>query len=181
MKLPCDYTEAFAGIVFREVKAKGGAMNMYDSLSSPGCMLNEQIARQIFDVLPEQGPVMVIMDRDGNCWPSDSERFSKLNISQSFLRELCSKIDDGAEPVVTQANDCSVVASQLAGEQTNYGYVIIALPQYSPESTLINIDLIETLLNQTGLIAKLIEENNFLQELQMKQFGLYGQNPIASN
>jgi len=154
---------------------------MYDSLSSQGCMLNEQIARQIFDLLPEQGPVMVIMDRDGNCWPSDSERFSRLNISQSFLRELCSKIDDGAEPVVTQANDCSVVASQLASEQTSCGYVIIALPQYSPESTLINIDLIETLLNQIGLIAKLIEENNSIHELQMKQFGLYGQNPIASN
>jgi hypothetical protein len=60
-------------------------MDIYDSLFSPGCALNEQIARQIFDILPEQGPIMVIMDRDGNCWPSDSEKFSTLNISESFL------------------------------------------------------------------------------------------------
>ena len=143
-------------------------MNMYDSLFSSSCALNEQIARQIFDILPEQGPVMIIMDREGNCWPSDSEKFSSLNISESFLKEVCDKIDDGDEPIVTQISDCSVVAAQLTTERTNCGYVIIALPKYSPESTLVNIDLIEILLNQTALIARLIEKNNLLYELQMK-------------
>ena len=150
-------------------------MDMYDSLFSPGSVLNEQIARQIFDILPEGGPVMVITDKDGNFWPSDSERFSKLNISESFLKEIRTKIDDGAEPVITQVDDCSIIAAQLATEQTNCGYVIVALPQYGPESTLINTDLIEILLNQINLIAKLIEKNNLLYELQMKQFSVYGQ------
>ena len=76
-------------------------MCICDSLFSQGCLLNEQIARQIFDILPEQGPIMVIMDRDHNCWLSDSEKFSKLNISESFLRKLCARSDDGAEPIVT--------------------------------------------------------------------------------
>ncbi len=156
-------------------------MDMYDSLFYPGCVLDEQIARQIFDILPEQGVVMAIMDRDGNCWPSDSQKFSDLNISDSLLRELCAKIDDGTEPVVTQADDCSIIASQLATERTNCGYVIIALPQYSPESTLININLIEVLLNQLGLITNLIEKNNLLRELQMKHFSVYSQNEIALN
>ncbi len=156
-------------------------MGMCESLFSPGFVLSEQIARQIFEVLPEQGPIMVIMDRDGNIWPSDSEEFAKLNISESFLKELCAKIDDGAEPIITQANDCSVIATQLATEQNNCGYVIIALPQYSPESTLINIDLIEMLLNQVGLIAKLIEKNNLLYEVQMKHYGVCGQSEIALN
>ena len=156
-------------------------MDMCESLFSPGFVLNEQIARQIFEVLPEQGPIMVIMDRDGNIWPSNSEEFAKLNISESFLKELCAKIDDGAEPIITQANDCSVIATQLATEQNNCGYVIIALPQYSPESTLINIDLIEMLLNQVGLIVKLIEKNNLHYEVQMKHYGLCGQSEIALN
>ena len=69
-------------------------MDIYESLSSPGGMLNEQIASQIFDILPEQGPVVVIMDRDGNCWASNSELFSKLNIGESFLKELLAKIDN---------------------------------------------------------------------------------------
>jgi len=156
-------------------------MDMYDTLFSPNCGLNEEIAQQIFDILPEDGPMMVIMDKDGNRWPSNTEKFSTLNISESFLRELCAKIDDGAEPVITQADDFSIIATQLATEQTNCGYVIIALPQYSPESTLININIIETLLNQTGLIAKLIEKNNLLHELQTKQFSLHGQCELASN
>ena len=150
-------------------------MDMYKSLSSPGFMLTEQIARQIFEVLPEGGATIVIMDREGNNWPSDPEEFAKLNISESFLKELCAKIDDGAEPVVTGADDCSVIAAQLATERSNCGYVIIALPQYSPESILINIDLIEILLNQIGLIAQLIEKNNLLYEVQMKHYRVCGQ------
>jgi hypothetical protein len=160
---------------FQEPKQGANQMDSYESLFSPSCVLNEQIARQIFEILPDEGPFMVIMDRDGNRWPSDSENFSKLNLDESFLDELCAKIDDGAEPLVTQVNDFSIVAAQLATEQTNCGYVIIALPQYSPESALINIDLIEILLNQISLIAKLVEKNTILYELQTKQFSLYGQ------
>jgi len=156
-------------------------MDMYDSLFSSTRVLNEQIARQIFDILPEHGPIMVIMDREGNCWPSDSDKFSKLDVSESFLKELCAKINDGVEPVVTQEGDCSIIATQLATDQTNCGYVIIALPQYSPESTLINIDLIEIVLNQLGLIAKLIEKNNILCERQTKHYGVHGQSEVSSN
>ncbi len=156
-------------------------MGIPDSLLSPVATLNEQIARQIFDLLPERGPVMIIMDREGNCWPSDSEQFAKLNISKEFLKELCGKVDDGAEPIVTQTNDCSVVAAQLATEQTNCGYVFLAMPQYSPESTLANIDLVEIVLSQVSLIAKLIEKNNLLYELQMKQFSVYSGIETPSN
>ncbi|MFB0552944.1 MAG: hypothetical protein ACETWQ_06465 [Phycisphaerae bacterium] len=156
-------------------------MNIHESLFSPGFMLTEQIARQIFEVLPEGGATIVIIDREGNNWPSDPEEFAKLNISESFLKELCAKIDDGAEPVVTGAENCSLIATQLATERSNCGYVVIALPQYSPESILINIDLIEILLNQIGLIAQLIEKNNLLYEVQMKHYRVCGQSEIALN
>ena len=145
-------------------------MNMYESLSSPAFMLNEQIARQVFEMLPEGGPLMMIMDGQGNTWPSNSHDFAELQISESFLREVCSKIDDGAEPVMTLAGDCSIVATQLSTDRSNCGYVIIALPKYSPESTLANIDLIETLLSQFSLIAKLIEKSNMLYEAQVKRY-----------
>ncbi len=156
-------------------------MEIYESPCSPDFMLTKQVARQIFEVLPERGPIVVIIDCEGNNWPSDPEEFAKLNISESFLKELCAKIDDGAEPVVTGVDDFSVVAAQLATEHNNCGYVIIALPQYSPESTLINIDLIEALLNQIDLIAKLIEKNNLLCDVQMKHYRLCGQSEVTSN
>jgi len=156
-------------------------MYIYESLLSQTFVLNEQIARQLFEVLPEQGPVILIMDRNGNTWPSDSEEFSKLNISESYLKELRAKIDDGVEPVITYTNECSIIASQLATERSNCGYVIIALSQYSPESTLINITLIEILLNQFNLIAKLLEKNNRLYEAQTPNYRERIQSEVTLN
>ena len=144
-------------------------------------MLNEQIARQVFEFLPEQGPILLITDKNGHSWPSDSDEYAKLNISEQFLKELCAKIDDGVEPVVTQIDDCSIVAAQLATERSNYGYVIIALPLNGQEPTLININLLEMLLGQFSLIAKLIEKNNLLYEVQMKHYRMCSRNEIASN
>jgi hypothetical protein len=174
-KLPYNNTDILSiGIVLRPKKGTG-QMDMYDdSLVSPDCVLIEQIARQIFDFLPEQGPIMVIMDRAGNFLLSNAEEFYKLSIEESFLRELCAKVDDGVEPVITAVKDASVTAAQLVTNRSNCGYLIIILPRYSPESTLANIDLIETLLNQASLIAELIEKNNLLNEHQMKHYSIYG-------
>ena len=156
-------------------------MDICDSLCSAGYALNDQVARQVFDILPEHGLIVIIIDRDGNCWSSDREEFSRLKIGESFLAEVCAKIDDGVEPVVTQINDVGIAAAQLVTERANCGYVIVALPRSSPESTLTNIDLVETLLNQIGLIAELTERNNSISELQMKNYSVYGRSEVPSN
>jgi len=154
---------------------------MYNSVYSRNCVLNEQIARQVFNVLPEDGPMMVIMDREGHVWPSDSDRFAKLNPDEAVLNRICEQIDDGAEPVVSQIGDYSIVASQLCTDHNNCGYVIIALPQSSPECTMANMDLVEILLNEVALIAKLIEKNNRLYEHQVNQYRAQPQTLVASN
>lgn len=156
-------------------------MNMYESLMSPGFILNEQIARQIFEILPEHGPIVVILDKDGNTWPSDSEGFSGLNLDGTFLKDLCGRIDDGVEPIITGVHNMSIIGTQLATDQNKYGYVLFILPQYTPDSTLVNTDLLEIIINQFNLIAKLIEKNNQLYEIQMKQYRLCGQNEVVLN
>ena len=159
-------------------------MNMYDALFSPGFILNEQIARQVFDILPDNGPIMIIMDKEGNNWPSNSEQFAKSEIDESFLGDICQSIDDGSEPVITNIKDSSVIAAQLVTERTKCGYVIFILPQCSPESALINVDFIEMLISQMNLIAKLIEKNCQLYELKMRHTpgtSAYVSSEIASN
>lgn len=156
-------------------------MDTNKSLFSPGVIVTKQIARQIFEVLPEGGPLIVIMDTNDNVMAGDPEEFARLNISESFLKEVCVTIDDGAEPVITSSNDCSIIAGQLATEENNYGHVFILLPQYNPESTLLNIDLIEMLLNQIGLIAALIEKNNLHYEVQMRHYRICGQSETILN
>ena len=158
-------------------------MDIFGSSYSQNCILNEQIARQIFDLLPEDGLMMVIISKEGNCWPSNAEGFTKLNISDGYIKEMCAKIDDGQEPIITNINDFSLVVMGLATERSDCGYIMIVLPNYSPESTMVNIGLIEILLSQVGLIAHLIEQNNLLYERQMKQLvtcGQIGGDPILN-
>ena len=150
-------------------------MDMFESFFSPSGYLNEQVARQIFDILPDRGLVVAIIDENNHCWPSDSKSFSRLNLTETFLRDLCDKIDDGEEPVVTQTDNCSLMASVLSTDKTNCGYIVIALPQHNPEAVLANIDLLEIILSQFKLIARLIEKNNLLYELQVKNYGVHGQ------
>ena len=70
-------------------------MDIGDWLISPNCVLNEQIAREIFDILPERGPIMIIMDREGHRWVSDPEKFSELSVRDSFWSKLCAKSTTG--------------------------------------------------------------------------------------
>ena len=41
-------------------------MDLCNTKVSDTHTLSEQIAREVFDVLPERGPILVIMDREGN-------------------------------------------------------------------------------------------------------------------
>jgi hypothetical protein len=150
-------------------------MDIFGSSYSHTCVLNEQIARQIFDLLPEDGPMMVIISKEGNCWPSNAEGFTKLGITDGYIKELCAKINDGEEPIITNVNDFSLVVTGLATERSDCGYIMIVLPNYSPESTMANMGLIEIMLSQVGLIAHLIEQNNMLYERQMKRLVACGQ------
>ena len=144
-------------------------------------LLNEQIAHEVFDILPEQGPVLIIMDRDGSYWPSHPEEFAKLNLSGALLKDLRAKVDDGAEPVITQVGDVSVTVAQLATDQTNCGYVAVALGRHGPESTLANIDLVEALLSQITLIARLIEKSRMLTKSHVNHYAAYSASGVASN
>jgi len=156
-------------------------MDTCDTTFSATHLLNEQIARQVFDALPERGPVVVIMDRDGSYWPSDREEFAKLNLDETLLRGLRAKVDDGAEPVITQVGDASVTIAQLSTDRTNCGYVVIGLARHSPESILANIDLVEALLNQIALIARLIEKSSILIRSHVNHYAAYSTSDAASN
>ena len=50
-----------------------------------------------------------------------------------------------------------------------------------PFDLIVDLNLIEIVLNQIGLIARLIEKNNFLYEVQMKQYKSCEQNTVTVN
>ena len=149
-------------------------MDTYDTMFSASYILNEQIARQVFETLPERGPVVAIMDRDGNCWPSNSDEFARLDLSETMLQDVQAKVDDGAEPVLTQVGQTRVAVAQLATEDTNCGYILIALSPEEPHCPVSEIDLLEALLSQITLVARLIEKNSLLVQARMRPYQEYG-------
>lgn len=144
-------------------------------------LLNEQIAHHVFDVLPEHGPLVIFLDRDGACWPSHPEEFAKLNLSAALWRELQAKVDDGAEPVITQVGDASVTITQLSTDRTHCGYVAVAWPRHGPESMLAHIDLVEALLNQITLIARLVEKSSLLARSHVSHYAACSTSAVAWN
>jgi hypothetical protein len=148
-------------------------MNTYDAMFSASYVLNERIARQGIEMLPERGPLVAIVDRAGNCWPSNTEEFARIKLDETVLQDLRAKVDDGAEPVVAQLGDVSVSAAQLATERTNCGYLLVALPRNDARSSTVEVGLLEALLSQITLVARLIEHDSLLTQARMEPYSAY--------
>lgn len=148
-------------------------MEMFNAILSRSYALNERIACEIFEVLPECAPLVAIIDRQGHRWFNDEEAFAGLNLSDDLLGDLRAKVDDGAEPAAIQVGDAGVAMVQLATEHTNCGYLLLASPRCGLEATPAGLDLTGTLVSLVGLVAQLLEKDRMLSEFQMKCFSAY--------
>jgi hypothetical protein len=142
-------------------------MDMCNTKLTAGDVLGEQVAHQVFDSLPEQGVVAAIVGPDGTCRTSDSEEFARLGLDEAAVAELRARVDDGAEPVTTRVGDASIAMAQLAGEHVKLGYIIVGVPRCSAKSASSDISLLEALLGQISLVARLIEKNGLLVAAQV--------------
>jgi hypothetical protein len=131
-------------------------------------LLNEQIALEVFNAMPDVELLIVICDEKGNYWASDQCRFSKVISDRQELERICTTIMDGCDPVIHDLDDCTIVATQLDTERTNCGCLFLVLPAYTRQSTLANMEVIELLLSQLNLVARLIDKNNHFHQMQLK-------------
>ena len=150
---------------------KGERMSDCQTVDSVVRVLNKKIASKAFTSLSEIGPFLAILDHDGGCTASDPERFAEFFSDARKLAQICTSIDDGCDPVITQAGGAAVVATQLDAERTRCGYLLVALPGYTYESAVANMDLIELLLDQMQVIAGLVEQNSMVGSYGSKQVG----------
>ncbi len=154
-------------------------MDIFNSFNSSSFSLNEQLARHIFEYFSDSEKLVVIMDRNGNCWPSDSERFNEIHLDKNLLNDVFSRIDDGEEPLIVNLSGFTAMATQLTTEKTNCGYIFLVLPQDENPKEQFDFELMEILLNQLNLVARLIEKNSLLHDIQLKN-GISCLSPAAS-
>ena len=124
---------------------------------SPHKPVNDKLAEAVFDLLPEDGAIMAVLDRQGAVWASDRPRFQQYARESKLLDQLCTRVDDGWEPAVCQLGGAAAAAILLDTERLECGYLLLILPDYTQEAALANMDLIEMLLHQTALIANLLD------------------------
>ena len=143
-------------------------MNTCDTLLDTFC---DRVMGRISDSMCEDGPFVVIIDDSGNWRSSDAERFGEVFDRPAVLKGIVSMVADGGDPITACVNGCGVVAGQLASGGVHRGYIVIGLCGYSIESTVANVGLAETLLNQINVIASLIDGDNNLGQGQCEYAG----------
>jgi len=146
-------------------------MNTCDTTFSAGQTLSEQTARQIFDSLPEDGVIVVFIERDGTRWTSDSEAFARLGLDDASLAEFRARVDDGVEPVVTRLGDASITMAQLSTEHTDGGYVMVVVPDGPDKLAASDVSLLEACIGQISLVARLTERSRQLMNTRMGYYG----------
>jgi hypothetical protein len=146
-------------------------MDACNTTFSASHVLNEQTARQIFDILPEEGVIVAILDRDGTRWTSDSDAFDRVGLDEASLADLRARVDDGVELVVARLGDASVSMAQLSTEHTNCGYAMVVLPRGTAKAAISDVNLLEAYMAQIALVARLTEKN---RQLMKARTGYYG-------
>ncbi|MFA6186740.1 MAG: hypothetical protein WC770_05955 [Phycisphaerae bacterium] len=125
----------------------------------------ERTAQMMFDNIGGSDIILAVLGRDGSCTSNRPDVFAKVFENQGLLRDLCSKIDDGCEHLISRINDCLIVGSSLSSGTTPLGHVIMLLPGYSPEKSFEYLDFIEIIMEQFSLLAGVIEQNQHLAGL----------------
>ena len=151
-------------------------MDTYGLDISSSSMVNQQVAGEVFGTLPEEAPLIVILDGQGNYWPSDAERYSVVFCDSYKLDKILARIDDGDDPVISDIGGCPVVASQLVTSCRHCGYVVLAMEGYTSKRIVENQDMLEMSLSLINVIGNFVEKYNRIQEFQMKHFGYSKQN-----
>jgi hypothetical protein len=125
----------------------------------------EQTAQMMFANIGCSDIVLAVLGRDGSCTSSKPEVFAKVFANQGLIRDLCSKIDDGCEHLISRIDDCLIIGSSLSSGANSIGYVIMLLPGYSPEKSFEYLDFIEIIMEQFSLLAGVVEQNRHLAGL----------------
>lgn len=127
-------------------------------------MIINQIAHTVFDSFDDTDIVVAILNHNGSYVSNKLDVFEKVFAQRGLLEELCGRINDGQEPLITNIDGYLVAARGLSAGlkdvdstgSRQVGYAIMLLPG---ESSKPSLEYIEIILEHLSLISGLIEQN----------------------
>ena len=142
--------------------------DIYKELFDSSPLLTEQIRGHLFNLVGLDGPVLVVVDTERRPQTSHPGRVGfLLGDNARLIEEMCSRLDDGEDPLVVRVKGGCVAAAQLATERVHCGYLLVFLEGYAPETVGANMRLVELILAQAQLVCELVEKNNQLHRLRL--------------
>jgi hypothetical protein len=149
-----------------------GLMDIFDATLSTERDFNEQLAHEVLNTLPEEGPLVAILDRDGRIRAGDCQMLASLGLTDTLLEDCRVRVGDGVDPVTAQIGETHVTVAQLTTERGHGGYLLVALPQATV--TVPGIDLVEALLSQIAAVVRLLQRNDALTRASGAHLGPCG-------
>jgi len=122
--------------------------------------VNEHIAELLVEAIGKDGPLLVVVDRQGNSWSNDTLKFTQV-LSEETIAQIASRIDDGCDPVISSCEDSSFYATELMADQFSCGYLIISFCGMKEVDILENIDIIEGISSLANVVASLTRRQSF--------------------
>jgi hypothetical protein len=140
---------------------------LYKSLLSDAETLTEQLKSHLFDMTELEGPVIALVNNQGQLCANHPSRMAFLKEEPEILSAICRQIDDGYDPCVFGVEGGCIIGTQLITESIDCGRFLLFLPGYLNETVQANMDLFELLLSQVQLICQLLEKNNRFHHQQL--------------
>ncbi len=113
-------------------------------------MVIDRIARTVLESFEETEIVVAIVDREGCYVSNQTDVFETVFSDPRMLDEICRKIDDGCEPVITQMDGFLAAGASI----NDVGYSILLVPNYSADKAAAYYDFIEIVLSQIGVLSE---------------------------
>ena len=117
---------------------------------------SHDLAVKVFETIPDDGLAIAFLDFGGNLQCSEPKLFSNVFADQDRLSQLITRVNDGGELLITQFGDTSVIASELTAGAETCGYIFLAIPGGTPESTMKQMDLIECVINHISQLGDIV-------------------------
>ena len=144
-------------------------MSIFDELFSSHEMINEQVAHEVFNLLPEDDMFLVIRDSQGSNWISDTEKYERYFCGDTSVNLICQRIDDGEELILSSINGCGVAGGLIRNQHDGFGYAIICQPSKDTSGMLFNVETLELSLKLISLVASLVSKNNYVHHASLNR------------
>ena len=132
------------------------------------------IAEMLVEAVGEDGPLFVVVDRQGNCWSNNTFKFTQV-LSEEMIEKIIWRIDDGDDPVISSNEECAFYATELLADQFSCGYLIVAVCEMKEVDMLENASLVECIASFANVIASLTRRQSFVTS------NWFSEGQVASN